>query len=233
MDTTTLGEMVAERPSRSRVFEQFGLDYCCGGGRPLAEACAQRGVELAAVQAALAAAETEAAPDDRDWRTATLTELTEHIVVTHHAYLKRELPRLDGLVAKVASVHGERHDYLGAVLQTYRALAAELSQHMPKEEQILFPYMAALDGPQAPFAPFGTVRNPIGMMEHEHENAGAALAELRLLTSGYQPPVDACNTFRAMLDGLAELEADTHVHIHKENNILHPRALAREAELRG
>ncbi|MCC7495761.1 MAG: iron-sulfur cluster repair di-iron protein [Fimbriimonadaceae bacterium] len=228
----TVGELVAERPSRAKVMERFGLDYCCGGGRPLGEACAARQVDPAEVTAALAAHDAAAPVDERDWREASLDELTRHIEMTHHQFLKNELPRMQGLVDKVTSVHGDRHDFLAPLQRTYQALRDELEAHMFKEEQILFPLCRQLEqasGPQNFHC--GSVANPIRVMEHEHDNAGAALRRLRELTSDYQPPVDACNTFRAMYAALAEMEADLHVHIHKENNVLHPRAIALEAQL--
>jgi len=223
----TLGELVSARPGRARVFEALGLDYCCGGRQTLATACDQRGLAVAEVVARLDA-EAVPAPDDRDWREASLGELLDHLEATHHEYLKRELPRLAPLVAKVLTVHGDDYPWLAEVAEVFGGLREEIEAHLHKEERILFPYIRRLEGPQRPFAPFGTVRNPIGMMEHEHDNAGAALARLRALTGGYQPPEGACATFQAVLAGLAELEFDLHTHIHKENNILHPRAIAAE-----
>lgn len=230
---TTVGQLVVDRPGRARVFERFGIDYCCGGKRTLQEACIAQDLDTQHVIATLRAADADsAATDETDWSHARLGELIANIVETHHAYLRRELPRLTELTAKVAGVHGERHPELAEVRQTYAGLRAELEAHMMKEERILFPLIAAMesgDGSQPAFV--GSVANPIRVMEHEHESAGTALARMRELTDGFTPPEDGCNTYRAMLAGLAELEADLHRHIHKENNILFPRALALEAEL--
>jgi len=223
----TVGELVRELPSRSRVFERLGIDYCCGGKASLQEACAARGLEVSAVLEELQ--QTPPAEGETDWSRASLTDLTEHIEATHHAYLRRELPRLQTLLAKVEQVHGARHPWLTELARVYLALQAELESHLMKEERILFPYIRGLDGAGGSEACFATVRQPIAMMEHEHDQAGVALAAMRRLTSDYTAPDDACGTFRALLDGLAELEADLHQHIHKENNLLHPRAIEAEA----
>lgn len=228
----TVGELVTEKPSRARVFERYGIDYCCGGKRPLAEACDRRGVDPKAVVQDLATAEAEPVADERNWAEASLGELIDHIVDTHHAYLRRELPRLTPLVDKVTRVHGENHPELGECQAVFHGLRAELESHMMKEEQILFPLIAAMESSQrVETAHCGSVNNPIRVMQEEHDAAGAALARLRALSRDYTPPADACNTYRAVLDSLAELEADLHQHIHKENNILFPRAAALEAEL--
>jgi regulator of cell morphogenesis and NO signaling len=226
--SVTVGELVAERPSRSRVFERMGIDYCCGGRQALSVACAARGLAVEAVWAELGAEAEAGAGEERDWRAASLTELCDHIVATHHAWLKEELPRLAAMARKVRDVHGSNHPWMIEAAQVYEALARELEQHMFKEENILFPFVRTLDQSPGARGPFGSVANPIAMMEHEHDDAGQALARLRELSDGYTPPEGACNTFRALLDGLAELEADLHVHIHKENNILFPRAVAAE-----
>ncbi len=227
----TVGELVTRRPSRARVFERFGIDYCCGGKRPLGEACRQHGVELSVLLEALKEAEADASPEtQKDWSQESMSALADHILATHHAYLHEELPRLTELTNKVAEVHYERHPELRRVRDVFQGLRNELEQHMGKEEQILFPIIKQLDAGQAGAASHcGTVENPIRVMENEHDNAGKALATLRELTAGFVPPDDACETYRVMLDSLAQLEADLHLHIHKENNILFPRAIAAEA----
>ncbi len=226
----TVGEMVVENPSRARVFERFGIDYCCGGKIPLAQACATRGVELDVVLEALRKSEADVSPESqKDWSQESMTSLVDHIVTTHHAYLREEFPRLTKMTARVAEVHGERHTELPEVRDVFMALRAELQMHMQKEEQVLFPMIKQLDSGVAGAADHcGTIENPIRMMEQEHDNAGNALSTLRELTGGFAVPDDACNTYRVMLDTLAKLEADLHQHIHKENNILFPRALVAE-----
>jgi regulator of cell morphogenesis and NO signaling len=167
-----------------------------------------------------------------DVTSMSLSELANHIEQTHHAYLKSELPRLLTLADKVASAHGSKDPRLDAAKETLLAFAHELWNHMMKEEQILFPFVRRLEATDLPVDfHCGTIRNPIRQMEHEHQDAGAALARLRQLTDNYTPPDWACNTYRALLDALAYLERDMHQHIHKEDNVLFPRAIAREAEL--
>ncbi len=229
----TVGQLVTERPSRARVFERFGIDYCCGGKTALGDACAERRLDTQEIVAALREADSKAAAtDEPDWTRAALSELIAHILEKHHAYLRGELPRLAQMVAKVHDVHGARHPELAEVRQTYNDLHAELESHMMKEEQILFPLIKAMESSQTLEAMHcGSVNNPIRMMEHEHDSAGAALAHLRALTGDFRPPQDACNTYHVLLDGLAELEADLHQHIHKENNILFPRASELEQAL--
>ena len=220
----TVGQLVAERPSRARIFERFGIDYCCGGKKPLAQACGEKAADLQEVLACLTEAE-ESTPDQTDWTTATLTALADHIEQTHHAWLKTELPRLDKMTEKVASVHGGRHPELQQIRDVFVALKQEMDEHLAKEEQVFFPAIRRLEaeGGSAP----AWFRGPISVLTHEHDNAGQALARLRELSNGYKPPADACNTFRAMFDTLRQLEADMHQHVHKENNILFPRAASR------
>jgi regulator of cell morphogenesis and NO signaling len=223
----TIRSLAATRPGAASVFEKYGIDYCCGGARPLDEACRENGRSAATVVAEIdRRAEDQEA---RDWSAATSRDLIDHILATHHAYLREELPRLDARLRKVADVHGDRHgDSLYPLVEVYAGLRAELGAHMLKEERILSTAIADLDAPVAPEGrsapPFGSVANPIRMMEHEHESAGRALARMRTLTRDYTPPADACTTYRALLDGLAYLERDLHQHIHLENNILFPRA---------
>ena len=231
--TETVGSIVARQPALSRVFEQAGIDYCCGGKMPLNQACRKQGIDpehfVAKLEQATAAADVAGV----DAAAMTLTALADHIEGTHHAYLKTELPRLGALTTKVAAVHGEHDVRLAQVRDTFAGLAAEMAQHMLKEERILFPMIRQLEASQAmPAFHCGSVANPIGQMELEHDQAGAALAQLRELTDGFNPPGWACNTYRAMLDALANLEHDLHQHVHKENNILFPRAVALEAERR-
>lgn len=230
---TPVGTLVSEHPEYSRIFEELLIDYCCHGHIRLEDACRERDLDPDHVVQRLERAEGPA-PDTRNWSAAPLTELCDHIEQTHHAYLRKELPRLDQLTAKVAEVHGARHTELGEVKTVFGGLQAELMPHMLKEEQVLFPAIRQLEAASDELdLPFGTVQNPIRVMEHEHDVAGGALRELHKLTGGYQIPRDACNTYCAMLQGLHELELDLHQHIHKENNILFPRAAQREAALHG
>lgn len=224
--TTTVGEWVARFPRTSRIFEDLKIDYCCRGGTPLEQACRDRQLDPQAVVArleeAIAAAEGE---PSENWQGVPLADLCDHIEQTHHAYLRTELPRLTETIAKVVNAHGDSHAQLAQLMQVFAGLRAELEPHMFKEEQVLFPAIRQLEQSSTAVAfPFGTVANPIRMMEHEHDNAGEALAAIRKLMNDFAVPDDACNTYRAMLDGLEQLETNLHQHIHKENSILFPNA---------
>lgn len=219
----TVGELVAERPGRSRVFQSHQIDFCCQGGRTLRAACQLRGVPLDTVVSELAAEAanpTATAPNPAELSTA---ELAAYLVETHHEYLRRELPRLHVMAERVARVHGEHTPSLIEVLEVFLGLEAELTTHLLKEERILFPAIASLanSGPVP-----GLLDGPIACMLHEHDDAGVALKRLRELTAGYQPPAEACNTYRALFAGLQELEEDLHRHIHLENSVLFPAAEA-------
>jgi regulator of cell morphogenesis and NO signaling len=216
---THVADLVLEQPGRARVFERYGIDYCCGGRTPLTDACAELGLEADDVIAALEA--SPPAPTEVDWTTRALGELTAHIVETHHGYLREELPLLRALVDKVARAHGDRHPELADVHATFTAVADELEQHLATEERDVFPACVALETGGS-----DDVAEPIGRMVHEHEAVAVGLARLRELTNAYEPPSDACNSYRSMLDRLRTLETDTHQHVHKENNILFPRAEA-------
>jgi regulator of cell morphogenesis and NO signaling len=228
-----VGDWVAALPLTSRVFETLRIDYCCHGKLPLEQACWEQKLDPDSVLASLefaACAPGGVAP--RDWRKASLAELCEHIEATHHAYLKSELPRLHALLEKVIAAHGDAHPELAGLQAVFADFRAELEPHMCKEERILFPAIRLLDRAGTnPAFPFGTVANPIRMMEREHDNAGDALARIRELTDDYRAPQDACASYRALYDALRELEEDLHRHVHKENNILFPRAFEREQEL--
>lgn len=231
----SVGTWVTEHPATSRVFEQHKIDYCCGGGRPLEEACQAKRVNVQCVLEELADVISSSATDgslNDDFTSKSLADMCDEIEATHHEYLKRELPRLTQLVDKVVRVHGEQHAWLVRLGASFQLLRDELNPHMLKEEQILFPAIRTIEQSGAvPSFPFGSVDNPIRMMEHEHDAAGQALRDIREASSEFALPHGGCNTFRAMLDGLRELEVDLHRHIHKENNVLFPRASKLAAEL--
>jgi regulator of cell morphogenesis and NO signaling len=230
--TMTVGEIVAAQPLLSRVFERVGIDFCCGGKATLAAACAKRGLDAATFVTVLDAVPLGDPTTAVDAAAMSLTALADHIERTHHQYVVEELPILVEQAERVAAKHGERDSRLAAVAATVRELTAEMFQHMAKEEQILFPIVRDLEaGGSRPAHCGGTIAHPIQQMEHEHAHAGGALARLRELTDGFTPGPDACNTHRALLAGLARFETDLHLHVHKENNILFPRALALEARL--
>ncbi len=227
--TRTVGDIVAESIGRSEVFEKFGIDYCCGGATPLGEACAAKGLDPAAVVNALTEFNGSNPLADVNPAAMGLAELCDHIEQTHHAYLRDALPRLTGLLTKIAEVYRDSHPELAGLAQVYAGLRLELEQHMLKEEQILFPVIREMEATDGNFDfHCGSLSAPITVMEMEHDNAGGALAKMREITHDYIPPVDACTTYKASLDALATLERDLHIHIHKENNVLFPRALAME-----
>ena len=228
----TIGELAAENPAATRVFEKLGIDYCCGGNQTLGQACHAAGLAPEQVREFLELAATTARPlaGERDWQSQPLAALIAHIQNTHHQYTHAEIDRLPVLLEKVEAAHRENHPELAQMRATFGGLADELSMHMMKEERILFPYIARMEeavrkgSPVMP-PPFGSVRNPVAMMLHEHDGAGEALRELSEASGGYTVPADACASYRALYQALAEFEADLHQHIHLENNILFPRAI--------
>jgi regulator of cell morphogenesis and NO signaling len=212
----TVAELVLDQPSRARVFEQLGIDYCCGGRQSLVEACALEGIDVPDAVAALAAA-ADMPSSERDWTQVPLPELCDHIVTAHHDRLRRELPRLDGLLEKVVRAHADERPELSELHETFSALRTDLEEHLATEEEKLFPLVRS-------GGPYEAAQ--VAELEHDHAWAGAALARLRELSNGYDLDGALCNTHRATLDGLHELELDLHQHIHEENNVLFPRALA-------
>jgi len=231
----TVRELALENPAATRVFEKLGIDYCCGGNQSLEQACRAVNLPVDQVLDSLEMAEhtTRTAQKIHDWQREPLGELVAHINSTHHKYTREEIARLGPLFVKVCSVHGQNHPELVEIRTTFAGLAQELTMHMMKEEMVLFPYIIRMEEavlqrePLLP-PPFGSVQNPVSMMEHEHESAGAALRAMRQASSGYTPPADACVSYQTLYKALLEFEADLHQHIHLENNILFPRAIAME-----
>lgn len=225
----TLAEAVNRFPQLAREFEKRGLDYCCGGGSTIREACAQIGLDLQATVAELAALTATAEP--AEWPTMPADVLVDHIETTHHRYLWDELPRVAALVDKIVTVHGERHPELVETAQCFSQVRADLEPHLMKEERVLFPMIRELAASVgAPSFHCGSLRNPISVMLSEHDAVGDLLAKLRRLTDEYTPPSDGCATYAACFAAMAEIEADTHLHIHKENNVLFPLVLRLETE---
>ncbi len=216
---TPIGHIAAEYPLMTRVFARHGIDYCCGGGRPLREACEAHDLDTETVLRELEQELEGTAVPEEGWLDSSLDDLIEYILVAFHRPLKEELPRLEQMARKVNEVHGARMpQVLPGLLDVLVGLRAELEAHMAKEEQILFPMIRRGHGAMA--------AGPISVMEHEHDSAGNALRRLRKLTGEFSVPADACNTWRALWHGLSALEQALHEHIHLENNILFPRALA-------
>ena len=236
--TRTVRELAIEIPNATRTFEKLGIDYCCGGGKTLSDACLHAHIPVDDVLRALeqGGSFTPAAEASLpDFTNGALGNLIEHIVTTHHVYVKQEIPRLQQLLHKVVSVHGNNHPELGKIQQTFQGMAAELTSHMMKEEHILFPHIVALEkavntGRPKPTPVFGTVSNPVHMMQMEHDSAGAALKSISELSGNYTPPDGACFSYKTLYSALKEFEEDLHQHVHLENNILFPRAIAMESE---
>jgi regulator of cell morphogenesis and NO signaling len=236
-DTTkTVRELALEVPGATRVFEKLKIDYCCGGGRSINEACKAAGVRVDELTRMLEEAGARQVDGERDFQSGPLANLIRHILDTHHVYTREESARIRALLDKVCSKHGERHPELREVAALFLKLDADLQPHLFKEEQILFPYIlrleeAAVRKSPPPFAPFGTVGNPVRMMMFEHDTAGDLLRELRAAALDYAAPEDACTSFRTLYRALEEFEQDLHRHIHLENNALFPRAVGLEAAL--
>jgi regulator of cell morphogenesis and NO signaling len=233
----TVGEIVSEDYRLGAVFKRFGIDFCCGGGQTVLRACEKRNIDpeelKEALQAALVSRDGTSMPDPRGW---SPDFLADYIVNVHHAYVLETLPILREFSQKVAHVHGHRYPVVVEIHQLVEDLAAEMMLHMAKEEQVLFPRIHQLVESRrteisAEPPVFGSVQNPIRMMEHEHDSAGDIIARLRVLTEEFTPPSDACNTHRATYAKLEEFESDLHRHIHLENNLLFPMAIRLEESL--
>lgn len=228
----TIGEIAARDLAKVRIFKKYGLDFCCGGKKTVKEACAEKGIDVVKVeQELMQAIET---PSVRplpynQWRLDFLVDFIEN---THHRYVRDTLPELRLYASKVARVHGKQYPELLRVQQLVEMVNDELISHMMKEETVLFPYIKQLvnAGETLKQSPFGTIKNPISIMEMEHESAGDALKEIRKLTRNYSLPQDACASFSLLYRILEEFENDLHIHIHLENNILFPKAVAIEKE---
>jgi regulator of cell morphogenesis and NO signaling len=220
---TPVADLVTAEPARSRVFEALGIDYCCGGDHSLAAACRKHDLDPHTVIEML---DAEVAPshDATDWSEAPLDALIDHIVDTHHASLREELPRLDALLSRVVGAHGDAVDWLPPTQEVFTALRDALYAHMESEEDRVFPAIRRLAADSS-----AALDDDIEQMMEEHDEAGAALEQLRALTRDYTPPSGACPKFRAALEGLEALETDMHRHVHKENHILFPRARAQRA----
>lgn len=235
----TVGEIVIRHPNLRARLEQLGVDYCCGGKKPLADAVKDAGLDLKTVLADLEQRllQGQAAATATDWAQVPLTVLADHILDTHHVFTKTQLARVDALLGKVQVAHRDRHgDMLNALRRAFDPLRAELEAHLLKEEQILFPAIKGIDGfmsgrNERPVVHCGSVSHPIQQMEHEHDGAGDVLAKMREITDNYRLPADACQTFKALYEALEALEADLHEHIHLENNILFAGSVKQEAEM--
>lgn len=215
--STAVGTVATEHPLATRVFARHGIDFCCGGGESLSVACSARGLDVELVLDELERELAQNAASEVRWDQEPLEALIDHILVAYHAPLAEELPRIAEMMRKVHSVHGDKDpERFQALLDTVLAIKEEIEQHLPKEEQVLFPMIKAGQG--------GAALGPMSVMESEHVVLGGLLRRARELTGDYVVPEAACNTWRALWVALEDLERATHEHIHLENNILHPRA---------
>ena len=229
----TLGQIAAKDLRKAEIFKKYGLDFCCGGKKTVKQACAEKGLDVAKIEQELQQADRNPSTRPLPYGDWSLDFLADYIVNTHHSYVKKTLPELRNYAAKVASVHGDRHPELIPILRLVEEVSAELSTHMIKEERILFPYIKELvvatnNSQSVHAAHFGTVQNPISMMEMEHEMVGENLAAIRTLSGNFALPGDACASYSLLYKMLDEFEDDLYTHVHLENNILFPKALELE-----
>ena len=228
--TAILGEIVDRHPSLARELERLKLDYCCGGQQTLTEACENQGLDPSTIVVELTRLTTTESPGD--WTKFDLLELIDHLETTHHQYLKKELPRLSSLTKKVQDAHGSNHPELSEVAAVFQRLHEDMDPHLMKEERVLFPMVKELAAANSrPMFHCGSVANPISVMLIEHDQAGALLDQLVALTDTFRVPTDGCASFKACYEGLAELNTDTRMHIHKENNVLFPAVVTLENQL--
>ena len=232
----TIGEIVAEDYRTAGVFKQFGLDFCCGGGRTVEEACQKKDVNYEKVMAELSSLDNQNSAESHNYKDWSPDFLADYIVNNHHKFTRRKLPEIAEYAKKVAKVHGRSNESLKEIYREFTKMYAEIMNHLDKEEEILFPYIKQLveakeKGENPPKPEFGEAANPIAMMEQEHDDAGEAMGKIRKLSNDFTPPEDACTTYRVLFQNLADFEQDLHKHIHLENNILFPKALELEKKL--
>jgi regulator of cell morphogenesis and NO signaling len=234
--TKTIREIAVEAPATTRIFEEYKIDYCCGGGRKFHDACRFAGVAPEIVGEKVEQVLNSQIQNYELTPQQSISELIDYILETHHVFTKRELVRLTDLMNKVCLKHGERHDELFVLQQSFTELRDDLIPHIKKEEVVLFPFikhleMSAASHLSSPRPPFGTVKNPVRVMMTEHDAVGEILRRMREISKDYALPEGACPSFQALYFGLEELEKDLHRHIHLENNVLFPRAVELEQKV--
>lgn len=231
-----IGRMVADDYRCATVFRKYGIDFCCGGGRKLQEVCDEEGHSITDVTTELEALINDESTPINDFDNLSLSELSDYIIEKHHTYVKEAIPPLEEFTSKVARVHGDRLPEVIEISNYFMTMANELISHMMKEENILFPAIKQVQehadkGLGKPASPFGSVANPIGVLEMEHDATGDAMKMIRELTNDFTPPAGACMTHRVSYHKLEEFETMLHEHVHLENNILFPSAIALEEKL--
>lgn len=232
MKNKTIAEFVAENYKTSDVFYTYGIDFCCGGKKTLSEVCKDKNIDETLLLKDLEAISHTA--EDANMASMSPLDLISHIKTVHHEYIRTHTPIILQYLEKIYRVHGSRHPELQKVYEEFMQLSSEMEMHLYKEENILFPYIISLykeDGESTKSMPFSTVRQPIAMMEHEHDDAGATLHNISNITNNLTPPSDACNTYKIAFEKLKDYEKDLHKHVHLENNILFPNAIAKERNI--
>lgn len=231
-----IGELVANDYRTAAVFKKYGIDFCCQGSRTIGDACASDQIDDHIVLSDLNALLEAPSANTTDYSSWPLDLLADYIEKKHHRYVVEKSLEIKPYLNKICSVHGGRHPELLTIKDHFNATADALAQHMKKEELILFPFVrqmvqAQQDHSKLEVAPFDTIENPISMMMEEHTTEGDRLRQIETLSNHYTPPADACNTYMVTIALLKEFEQDLHLHIHLENNILFPKAIALEKEL--
>ncbi|WP_459211724.1 iron-sulfur cluster repair di-iron protein [Aquimarina rhabdastrellae] len=238
LPTHKIGDIVALNYKTAAIFSSYNIDFCCKGQRTLFDACTTQNVPIEELIFRLKSVVNSTSYDEqeepyKDWSPVVLID---HILNEHHSYVEETIPVLLQYLNKLCKVHGERHPELFQINNLFIQAANELMQHMQKEEMILFPFVRAMhqaitEQTEIPLPHFGTVENPIRMMQHEHDNEGERFRKIAALSNQFTPPVDACTTYRVTYAMLSEFEKDLHKHIHLENNILFPKAIDQEHSL--
>lgn len=234
----TIGEMVVRDYRKAQVFKRLGIDFCCGGKKTVEEVCKTKGLDVDRVKSELDSVSAEVEQTGNDYDNWKLDFLVDYIVNTHHEYVKANVPFITELANKVSSVHGQQHHEVLKVAEIFNRLGKDLSLHLVKEETIVFPFIKELildekSGTKSQSPAFDSIQTPTQMMEVEHEQAGEDLAEIRAITDDYTLPLDACTSYRVLFEKLKQFENDLFNHVHLENNILFPKAIALEKKLGG
>lgn len=237
LEQKTVGEIVAEDYNNAQVFNEFGVDFCCGGEKTITEACAEEGIAFEKMKEALQNSSLSQPAENHDYKTWSPDFLADYITNTHHKFSREKLPEIGKYAHKVSQVHGGNHEELKEIFHEFTMMHKDIINHLDKEERILFPYIKKLveaeeSGEELEEPDFGSAANPIDMMEEEHDEAGDSMKKIRALTNDYTLPEDACTTFELLYKNLEAFEQDLHKHVHLENNILFPKAIALEEQIR-
>lgn len=232
----SVGEIVAEDYRAAGVFENYKIDFCCNGGRSLSAVAAEKGLEVGALVDEIQQAQISGDGGATDYESWPLDLLADYIVKTHHRYSEAQITKIKPYLEKITQVHGDRHPELAEINKIFNAIAGEIAAHTKKEEIMVFPFIKKLVNAKENNLPYEnprskTVEDPVNMLKHEHDDQGDAFKKMAELSDDYTTPEDGCNTYRVTFGLLKEFQQDLHKHIHLENNILFPKAIALEKEL--